>query len=40
MCPACLAIAGLVAVVMRPWAARRRERLAADAARWRLEAVD
>ena len=37
MCPACLAVAGLVATLLRPWQLRRRARKAAEASAWQAE---
>lgn len=39
MCPACIAIAGLVATVFRPWRARRKADRDAAAAAWRADAT-
>jgi hypothetical protein len=38
MCPACLAVAGLLAAVFRPWQRRRRAAQAEQAAAWQAEA--
>jgi hypothetical protein len=40
MCPACIAIAGLVATVFRPWRARRKADRDAAAAAWRRGAAE
>ncbi len=39
MCPACIAIVGLVATVFRPWRARRTAERDAAAAAWRANAT-